>query len=107
MRTILQCGAIWRFPQRARDRAFPRGILLAASPRCPLSMHLSREVWRCMKCDGCEVDVIDVQTKMNFRALPAEKDWVEFPVLASICPKCGKMDLNVAVPVQFARWVAG
>jgi hypothetical protein len=48
-----------------------------------------------------------VQAKMHFRALPAEQDWVEFPVLASVCPKCGKMDLNVAVPAQFALWVAG
>jgi len=60
-----------------------------------------------MKCDGCEVDVVDVQTKMAFRALPAGEDWSEFPVLASVCPKCGKMDLRVAVPAQFAVWVAG
>jgi Zn finger protein HypA/HybF involved in hydrogenase expression len=59
-----------------------------------------------MKCEDCEVDVIDVQTKMQFRALPAEQKWVEFQVLASVCPKCGKMELNVAVPAQFARWVA-
>ena len=44
-----------------------------------------------------------MQTKMNFRVLPAGQDWVEFPVLASVCPKCGKMDLNVAVPAQFAH----
>jgi hypothetical protein len=60
-----------------------------------------------MKCDGCEVDVIDVQSKMAFRALQAGEDWSEFPVLASVCPKCGKMDLHVAVPTQFAHWVAG
>jgi hypothetical protein len=60
-----------------------------------------------MRCKTCDVDVIDLQTKMDFRALPAEKDWVEFPVLASVCPKCGKMDLNVAVPAQFAVWFAG
>jgi hypothetical protein len=59
-----------------------------------------------MKCEDCEVDVIVVQTKMHFRALPAEQNWIEFPVLASVCPKCGKMELNVAVPAQFARWVA-
>lgn len=51
-----------------------------------------------MRCELCDVDVIDVQAKMYFRALPAEPGWVEFPVLASVCPKCGKMDLNVAVP---------
>ncbi len=60
-----------------------------------------------MRCELCDVDAIDVQAKMHFRALPAEQDWVEFPVLASVCPKCGKMDLNVAVPAQFALWVAG
>jgi hypothetical protein len=60
-----------------------------------------------MTCDACDVEMIDVQTKMNFRALPAGQDWVEFPVLASVCPKCGKMDLNVAVPAQFAQWVTG
>ncbi len=60
-----------------------------------------------MKCDGCEVDVIDVQSKMAFRAFPAGKDWSEFPVLASVCPKCGKMDFHVAVPTQFELWVAG
>jgi len=60
-----------------------------------------------MRCELCDVDVIDVQAKMHFCALVAGQDWVEFPVLASVCPKCGKMDLNVAVPAQFARWVAG
>ena len=60
-----------------------------------------------MRCELCDVDVIDVQAKMHFRALPAGQDWVQFPVLAGVCPKCGKMDLNVAVPAQFARWVAG
>ncbi len=60
-----------------------------------------------MKCNACDVDVIDVQTRMNFRALPAGQDWVEFPVLASVCPKCGKLDLNVAAPTQFAQAVTG
>jgi len=58
-----------------------------------------------MRCESCDVEVMDVQTKMDFRALPAGQDWTEFPVLASVCPKCGKMDLNVAVPIQFAKWV--
>jgi hypothetical protein len=71
-----------------------------------VTVHPASEVWRCMKCDDCEVDVIDVQTKMHFRALPAGQDWMEFPVLASVCPKCGKMELNLAVPAQFACWVA-
>jgi len=52
-----------------------------------------------MRCESCDVEVMDVQTKMDFRALPAGQDWTEFPVLASVCPKCGKMDLNVAVPI--------
>jgi hypothetical protein len=60
-----------------------------------------------MRCELCDVDVIDVQAKMHFRALAAGQDWVEFPVLASVCPKCGKMELNVAVPAQFAQWIAG
>jgi len=58
-----------------------------------------------MRCESCDVEVMDVQTKMDFRALPAGQDWTGFPVLASVCPKCGKMDLNVAVPIQFAKWV--
>jgi hypothetical protein len=66
----------------------------------------SLEVVALTKCDGCDVDVIDVQTKMLFRALPAGQDWVEFPVLGNVCPKCGKLDLNVAVPGQFAEWMA-
>jgi hypothetical protein len=69
----------------------------------PKTLHARRY----MTCDACDVEMIDVQTKMNFRALPAGQDWVEFPVLASVCPKCGKMDLNVAVPTQFAQWVTG
>lgn len=58
-----------------------------------------------MKCDGCEVDMVDVQAKMAFRGLPAGQDWSEFPVFATVCPKCGKMNLRVAVPTQFALWV--
>jgi hypothetical protein len=60
-----------------------------------------------MKCDRCEIDVIDVQSKLAFRPLPIGEDWSEFPVLASVCPKCGKMEFQVAVPTQFAHWVAG
>jgi len=48
-----------------------------------------------MRCDYCDVDMIDVQTKMDFRALPAGEDWVQFPVLAGVCPKCGQIDLQV------------
>ena len=60
-----------------------------------------------MRCDGCDVEVIDVRTKTDFRALPAGQDWAEFPVMASVCPKCGRVELNVAVAIQFAKWVAG
>ena len=57
-----------------------------------------------MRCDHCDVELVDVQTRLNFRALPAGEDWVEFPVLAAVCPKCGRIDLNVAVPIHFAEW---
>jgi hypothetical protein len=60
-----------------------------------------------MRCPSCDVDLIEVQAKMNFRALSKGEDWVELPILARVCPKCGKVDLNVAVPAQFARLVAG
>jgi len=60
-----------------------------------------------MKCDGCEGDTVEVQTKMAFRALVAGADWSEVPVLATVCPKCGRMDFHVAVPTQFALWVSG
>jgi len=33
-----------------------------------------------LKCDGCDVELLDVQTRMQFRALSAGQDWVEFPV---------------------------
>ena len=59
-----------------------------------------------MRCDGCDVDLIDLQTKMELRALSAGEDWVELPVLASVCPKCGKMDLNMIVPAQFAQAIS-
>ena len=55
-----------------------------------------------MKCDECEVDLIEMQSEMAFRALPAGESLSEFPVLASVCPKWGKIDLHVAVPTQFA-----
>jgi len=32
-----------------------------------------------MRCELCDVDVIDMQAKMHFRALPAGQGWVEFP----------------------------
>jgi len=60
-----------------------------------------------LKCDRCELDMVDVQSKMAFRALPAGEEWSEFPVFASVCPQCGKIDFQVAVPTQFARWLAG
>jgi len=59
-----------------------------------------------MRCDDCDLDLIDFQTKMELRALSAGEDWVEFPVLASVCPKCGKMALNMAVAAQFAQTIS-
>jgi len=56
------------------------------------------------KCDRCEVEVVEVQSKMAFRALPRGEDWSELPVLASVCPKCGKLEFRMAVPTQFADW---
>lgn len=58
-----------------------------------------------MRCDRCEVEAIDVQSKVAFRALAVGEDWSEFPVLASVCPKCGRVELRVAAPTQFAHWV--
>lgn len=60
-----------------------------------------------MKCDGCEVDMVDVQAKMAFRGLPAEQDWSELTVFATVCPKYRKMEFRVAVPTQFALWIRG
>jgi len=62
---------------------------------------------RYMTCDACDVEMIAVQTRMDFRALPAGQDWVEFPILANVCPNCGKLDLNVAAPAQFAQLMPG
>jgi len=39
--------------------------------------------WRSMRCDGCDVDLIDLQTKMELRALSAGEDWAEFVDRAS------------------------
>ena len=36
-----------------------------------------------MRCDGCDVDLIDLQTKMKLRALSAGEDWAEFVDRAS------------------------
>ena len=59
-----------------------------------------------MKCFDCNVDVMDAQVSMHFRAVGAGSDeWPEVPVLASICPKCGRMDLHMATPVQFKEWL--
>lgn len=54
------------------------------------------------KCPECQVDVIDAQVSLNFRAVGAGSDeWPEVPVIAGICPNCGRMDLYVAMPQQF------
>jgi hypothetical protein len=59
-----------------------------------------------MKCEKCRVDVTDVQVAMKFRALPGGKDWEEIPVIAGVCTQCGKMDLHMATPQQFAGWIS-
>lgn len=58
------------------------------------------------KCPDCKSDVIDAQVSMHFRAVgTGSDDWPEFPVLAGICPKCGRMDLHMATPGQFKQWL--
>ncbi len=42
---------------------------------------------------------------IGYRSGTATDDWPEFPVLAEICSKCGRMDLHVATPGQFKQWL--
>jgi len=58
------------------------------------------------KCPECKADMMDAQVSLHFRAVgTASDDWPEFPVLAAICSKCGRMDLHVATPGQFKQWL--
>lgn len=58
-----------------------------------------------MKCPACIVTVVDAQVSLNFRALSGGQEWHEFPVIAGICPKCGKMELHCATPQQLTSWL--
>lgn len=62
-------------------------------------------VKNCPECKE-EVELMDAQVAMNFRAVSTASDkWPEFPVIAGICPKCGRMDLHLATPGQFKQWL--
>ena len=51
------------------------------------------------KCPECDVDVMDAQVAMHFRAVGTGSDeWPEAPVIAGICPKCGRMELHMLAP---------
>ncbi len=58
------------------------------------------------KCPECIVDVMDSQVSLHFRAVgTGSDDWLEAPVIAGICPKCGRMELYMATPGQFKIWL--
>ena len=58
------------------------------------------------KCRECNIELVDAQVSLEFRAVQTGSDeWPQFPVLAAICPKCGRMDLHLATPVQFKAWL--
>ena len=58
---------------------------------------------RCLQCD---VEVMDAQVAMHFRAMgTGSNEWPEVPVIAGICPKCGRMELHMATPGQFKGWL--
>ena len=58
------------------------------------------------KCKECNADMMDAQVSLRFRAVgTASDDWPEFPVLAVICSKCGRMDLHMVAPGQFKQWL--
>ena len=58
------------------------------------------------ECPECKVELTDAQVSLAFRAVHTGSDeWPEFPVLASICPKCGKMEFRLATPGNFNLWL--
>jgi hypothetical protein len=58
------------------------------------------------KCPECKVDIMDAQVSLHFEAVfTGGNEWPEFPVLAGICPKCGRMELRMATPTQFKEWL--
>lgn len=46
------------------------------------------------------------QVAMHFNATATgSNEWPEFPVIAGICPKCGRMNFALATPGQFKEWL--
>ena len=61
---------------------------------------------RSRKCPECIVDVMHAQVSLHFRAVETgSDDYLEAPVIAGICPKCGRMEFNMATPGQFKIWL--
>jgi predicted RNA-binding Zn-ribbon protein involved in translation (DUF1610 family) len=58
-----------------------------------------------IKCPECkEADVMDAQVSLHFRSLGMGSDkWQEFPVIAGVCPNCGRMELHMATSGQFKQ----
>ena len=58
------------------------------------------------KCPECIVDVMDAQVSLHLRAIgTGSDDRLEAPVIAGICPKCGRVELHLATPGQFKLWL--
>jgi hypothetical protein len=60
------------------------------------------------QCPDCKVDLINAQVSLRFARIEStddRDDWPSFPVLAGICPQCGRMDLHMATPQQFRQWL--
>jgi hypothetical protein len=60
------------------------------------------------KCPECKADVVGAQVSLRFNAMEAtedREDWPSFPVRAAICSKCGWMDLHMAKPRTFSKWL--
>jgi hypothetical protein len=60
---------------------------------------------KCLECKA-DVEVMDAQVSLHFRTVgTASDDWPEFPVIAGICPQCGRMELHLAMPGSFKEWL--
>jgi hypothetical protein len=58
------------------------------------------------KCPECDVDVMAAQVAMHFSAVGSGSgEWPELPVIAGICPKCGRMELHVLAPAQLKEYL--
>lgn len=58
------------------------------------------------QCIECKVDLMNSQVSFDFRAVETGSDeWQSFPLLAEICPKCGKMESHVLTPTQLKEWL--